>query len=157
MQDMTRTTPDGDDPQQSWQSHAETLGDYARSNNAPLAFLIGAGCSISSSCPSLAEVESTFDKMPVRKRGQVPTENRLNPEEMKRQLAPLFESASPNLGYFCLASLGRYRKTLVLNLNWDGMVESAAKTLGIPYQSLDIEDDPNEITATWDDMVTGLL
>lgn len=95
--------------------------------------------------------------MPVLRRGQSTNEQRYSDEEATRQLDPLFGSASPNLGYFCLASLGRHRRTLVLNLNWDGMVESAARALGIPCRTLDIEDAPNEITAIWDDMDTGLL
>ena len=145
------------DTQQSWHHHAETLGRYARSGQSPLAFLLGAGCSLTSGCPSLKSVEDVFAAMPTQKRGHLPAEHRFSPEETKLQLTPLFEAASPNLGYYCLASLGWHCKTLVLNLNWDDMVEHAATALRIAYLSYDIADDPTEIASAWEELDAGLL
>lgn len=145
------------DTQQSWHHHAETLGTYARSGHAPLAFLVGAGCSLSSGCPSLKRVEDVLASMPAQQRGELSAEFRLSPEETKRQLTPLFDGTSPNLGYYCLASLGRRCKTLVLNLNWDYMVERAADALGIAYLSYDLADDPTDIASAWDKLDAGLL
>ena len=145
------------DTQQSWQHHAETLGRYARSGQAPLAFLVGAGCSLTSECPSLKRVEDVLAAMPAQQRSDLSAEHRLSPQETKQQLTPLFEGASPNLGYYCLASLGRRCRTLVLNLNWDDMVEQAADALGIAYLSYDIADEPADIVPAWDDLDAGLL
>ena len=116
--------------QQSWHHHAETLGTYARTGQAPLAFLVGAGCSLTSGCPSLKRVDDVLAAIPAQQRGDLSAEFRLSPEETKLQLIPLFQEAAPNLGYYCLASLGRRCKTLVLNLNWDDMVERAAHAQG---------------------------
>ena len=150
---MSTTT----ETQQTWHRHAETLGSYARSGQAPLAFLVGAGCSLTSGCPSLTRVEDVLTDIPAQQRGDLTAEYRLNSEETKRQLTPLFESTSPNLGYYCLASLGRRCKTLVLNLNWDDMVERAADALRIAYLSYDIADDPTDIASAWDELDAGLL
>ncbi|MYE24919.1 MAG: hypothetical protein F4Y01_13420, partial [Gammaproteobacteria bacterium] len=145
------------DTYQSWCHHAETLGTYARSGQAPLAFLVGAGCSLSSGCPSLTGAEEVLANMPAQQRGDLSAEYRLSPEETRRQLTRLFHDASPNLGYYCLASLGQRCKTLVLNLNWDDMVERAAGALRIPCLSYDIADDPTEIASAWGELDAGLL
>ena len=116
-----------------------------------------AGCSLTSGCPSLKRVEDVLTAMPAQQRGDLSAEFRLSPEETKRQLTPLFEGTSPNLGYYCLASLGRRCKTLVLNLNWDDMVERAADALRVAYLSYDIADDPTDIASAWDELDAGLL
>ena len=150
---MSNTT----DNQQSWHHHAETLGTYARSGQAPLAFLVGAGCSLTSGCPSLKRADDVLAAMPAQQRGDLSAEFRLSPEETKLQLMPLFQEAAPNLGYYCLASLGRRCKTLVLNLNWDDMVERAADALRVTYLSYDIADDPTDIASAWHELDAGLL
>ena len=157
MTDTTDPMASSAHPKQSWHYHAQTLGGYARTGQTPLAFLIGAGCSLTSECPSLKKVENVLTAMPARQRGDLSAEYRFNLEETKLQLVPLFEGASPNLGYYCLASLGRRCKTLVLNLNWDCMVEHAADALGIPCRSYDIAEDPTEIVSAWDELDAGLL
>ena len=153
----TDPMPTTADPQQSWHHHAETLGVYTRLGQAPLAFLVGAGCSLTSGCPSLRRVDDIFTAMPAQQRGDLSVEHRFSPEETKRQLTPLFEGASPNLGYYCLASLGRRCKTLVLNLNWDDMVERAAAALGTNCRSYDVADDATKIASAWDELDAGLF
>ena len=75
-------------------------------------------------------MDDVLAAIPAQQRGDLSAEFRLSPEETKLQLIPLFQEAAPNLGYYCLASLGRRCKTLVLNLNWDDMVERAAHAQG---------------------------
>ena len=79
MTDTTDPMLGSANPERSWRHHAETLGGYARSGQTPLAFLIGAGCSLTSGCPSLKRVEDILTAMPAQQRGDLSTEYRFIP------------------------------------------------------------------------------
>ena len=112
---------------------------------------------MTSGCPSIREVDRINEQIPTSRPGRTNPSPYKNSPELKRQLFASFDGAQPNLGYYCLASLGRQRKALIINLNWDDMVETAAEALNIECASFDIEEDVEEILSRWKSLETGLL
>ena len=107
--------------------------------NDALVFVLGAGCSLSSGCPSYDGVKAKLDVAPGRDGRNV--EMRLAaPSAQRRRIQSMFEGCSPNIGYYCLAALARERRVIVLNLNWDNMVAQAAIAIGVECDSFDIQE-----------------
>ena len=122
---------------------------------APLIFLLGAGCSISSGCPSYDEVGIELDAVPSRDPRDT-LDRPTTPEVQSRHIRPLFTDTSPNIGYYCLAALARERRVVVLNLNWDDMVVQAASALGVECASHDIVGISNDDVSRFAESHSGL-
>jgi hypothetical protein len=119
----------------------------------PLTFVLGAGASLSSGAPTTGQVEQkwlsalagTFSDKEALRTGitLLGDDQKINP------IKPLFDSIKPFIGYHCLASLGRDRPILVLNLNWDDALEQACGSVGVPHLELSV-DTQGELTGDAD-------
>lgn len=107
-------------------------------SNAPLVFILGAGCSISSGAPSTPEafrhLDSGLQRHEQRERSFAPDQS---VAEKRAVLRPAFEGFAPGIGYLLLASLARSRRVYIVNFNWDLGVEMAAQHLGVNCKSFE--------------------
>ena len=67
--------------------------------------------------------------------------DRIGEREKQNILRDLFSEAKPHIGYLSLAAIGRHRRVVVANLNWDPLVSDACAQLGVPCQSFDLADE----------------
>jgi hypothetical protein len=116
-----------------------------------VAFMLGAGASLSSKGPTTRDVEDAFRAATsVRFEGMdlLRAIALLEDEEKQEILAPLFHDVHPGLGYYALAGIAAYKPVVVLNLNWDRALAEAAARSGVLLSSFDIKSDPG----TWPDV-----
>jgi hypothetical protein len=52
----------------------------------------------------------------------------------------MFAEIRPHVGYLSLAAIGRHRRVIVANLNWDPLISQACTELGVPYRTFDLAD-----------------
>jgi hypothetical protein len=127
---------------QLWSDKAKDLGRALREANQLTVFL-GAGASISSGAPDTAEVERLLGEM-FRRFGEpsklVANLHRVSGDDKAIALRDRFKDLVPYVGYRCLAALGRTRRVLVINMNWDPLLLSACDRLGVPCLSFDLRD-----------------
>lgn len=99
---------------------------------APLVFVLGAGCSISSGGPTtytaFQQLDSALQRLQGNERQFAPDQS---PDEKRTLLEAAFKSFSPGVGYHLLASIARSRPVYVINFNWDKGVEEAALAAGV--------------------------
>ena len=132
-----------------WADCARDLGN-ALGGADRLTVFLGAGASISSGAPVTAEVEELFDGMIGRFGGYdgiLSNLHRVADDDKATALARRFMDLTPFVGYRCLAVLGRSRRVLVVNMNWDPLLLAACDRLGVPCVSFDLRD-----AATWPDL-----
>ena len=134
---------------EGWREDTERIGVAWRQDDRPVVFCLGAGCSIFSGCPSEAAVAEVVGELAGRQRSANADEHVVAATEKQRAIEPLFSEQSPNVGYYCLAALGRTHRVFVLNLNWDDLVEEAAAALGVACVSIDMAD-AEEAQEGWD-------
>jgi hypothetical protein len=133
-------------PRRRWHRLAHDAGSGLATLPGPVCFVLGAGASISSKCPTTAEVdrklrELTRSRFPGRFVRDVL--HHFSQTQVQLQLAPLFAHANPYIGYLSLAALGRHRRVHVLNLNWDPMLKRACDELGVASVSFDLRSPPS--------------
>jgi len=66
--------------------------------------------------------------------------DRIGERDKQNVLRQLFNQVKPHIGYLSLAAIGRHRRVVVANLNWDPLVEKACAQLGVDYRSFDLAD-----------------
>jgi len=133
---------------QRWRDLARELGGVIRRSQRPTCFLLGAGASLSSGCPTTSQVEEAF-RAATGARFQGLDRMRMIqtlPESEKQDiLAPLFSGVRPGPGYLALAALAKHRRIIVLNLNWDDALAQACHRTGTCIKPFDITSEPD----TW--------
>lgn len=127
-----------------WRDLTSDVGATLARSRDPITFLIGAGCSITSGCPSVPQVD---DAIKAATNGRLQGNHRnlfheIPSKERLEILQPLFRPAKPYVGYYSLAALARERAVIVLSLNWDLMPEQSCAALGIPCTSFDLFNPP---------------
>ena len=129
-----------------WHRDAYAAGVAFVHTPGPIAFVLGAGASVSSECPKTTVVDEILSELILRWPGRTVREvlYRVDQAQIQTRLAPLFEGASPYIGYLSLAALGRRRRVHVLNLNWDPMIERACRLLGVPCLAFDLKRSPSQ-------------
>lgn len=119
------------------------MRDFLAQTTDPICFLVGAGASVTSGAPSMAKVEETW----VAALGNVArddlrrTLHKISQDQKRIPLLPLFSDLKPSLGYRLLAKMGRTRQVLVVNLNWDVLIEKACEEMGVQCSSFNLETD----------------
>jgi hypothetical protein len=128
---------------QEWQGLAI---DCARSlvlEEGPVSFLVGAGASLSSGAPSTPTVLRALTSATsgrIRSREVRALIDRIGERDKQNILRGLFRGARPYIGYLSLAALGRHRRVIVANLNWDPLVQQACAELQVPCVAFDLVD-----------------
>ena len=124
---------------------ANTLSLPAR-RHEPLCLLIGAGASLSSGAPSTLGVIAALEHIsagrladmdPRERRGAI---DRIAEADKRAALAALFAGIEPYVGYRCLAAMGRERRVIALNLNWDLAIEDACTRIGLTPESVSLDE-----------------
>ena len=128
---------------QHWQGVA---GDCARSlarDDEPVSFLLGAGASLSSGAPTTTSVVDALARATagrLRAKDVRTFVDRIGERDKQNILRGLFAEVRPHIGYLSLAAIGRHRRVVVANLNWDPLVAEACAQLGVPCRSFDLAD-----------------
>lgn len=118
------------------------LGGREDSDPEPLTVFLGSGASRSSGAPDTSEVEGLLGAMFERfGGGALENLHRVDDDDRSRALRDRFEGLVPYLGYRCLAILGRSRRVLVINANWDPLLQRACQLVGVPCHSFDLRDE----------------
>lgn len=137
------------DPHQNWLEHAKEtmlgLGPRDDKGPAPVTFLLGAGTSVSSRCPTTDQI---LDECRHRRPTLFPDDQAVYDkfstfaaaDERDELIRPLFEKVEPYVGYHCLAAMARDRLVFVANLNWDPCLKLAAERLDVPCERFDLRE-----------------
>lgn len=127
--------------QSTWRRAAVDIG-IALAEGTSLTFVLGAGASLTSKGPSSSDVDTALAEATSRFGSRAPTRyiHAVADSNKNAALSPLFRDAHPYLGYRMLAAMARTRKVVVINLNWDGLLATACRELGVPCASYDLTD-----------------
>ena len=126
-----------------------------------VAFLIGAGASITSGAPSTILVDEAITasvaghRYPGEEVGHVLA--KLTSTQRVGSVRHVFSHVRPHIGYLSLAALARSRRVLVASLNWDLALEMAAASLGVNCESYDLASPLNVISEAARKKSAGLL
>jgi hypothetical protein len=127
----------------TWRGVARDCARTLARGDGPVSFVIGAGASLTSGAPS---TERVFQALRDATQGRLRSDSiralihQIGESDKQAILRPLFEDISPYVGYLSLAALGRHRRVVVANLNWDPLIANACAALGVPCRSFDIAD-----------------
>jgi hypothetical protein len=159
---MEDTRPTMNHPTPSnWLSRLTAIRRFIANSDGPITFLIGAGASVSSGAPTTRQVEAALHEAMVAGDSRYDLRSaahRINEEQKRIALLPLFKTLIPNVGYRLLANLGRERQIRILNLNWDMLAERACELVGVAHRSFNLQTaTPGEIADAGSTMETGVI
>jgi hypothetical protein len=132
-----------DSPRERWRGIAQDCARSLARTEGAVSFLLGAGASLTSGAPSTSKVLSALaDATSGRLKADAVRDlvHRIGERDKQNVLRGLFEDISPYVGYMSLAALGKHRRVVVVNLNWDPLISMACERLGVPHQALDLAD-----------------
>ena len=82
-----------------------------------------------------------MDDRPIRRVRRILSNlHRVADDDKATALARRFMDLTPFVGYRCLAALGRPRRVLVVNMNWDPLLLAVCDRLGVPCVNFDLRD-----------------
>lgn len=124
-----------------WLDFAAELGGAIKAAGA-VTFVLGAGCSVTSDCPSTTKVIDAVEAAFGQRLGKGGLDHlhEITTLEQAAVIQPLFSKIEPHAGYLSLAVLGRHVRVVVLDLNWDPLVATACRQLGVQCRAVDIRD-----------------
>jgi hypothetical protein len=123
--------------------------------------LLGAGASLSSGAPTTHKLERCWlDAYPTRLRCRDELRENLGElteQEKQSAIKGLFGELHPHIGYHCLAALGRERRILVVNLNWDDALDRACEQLGVPHEYVELGEGAGVVTQRLEQFSQGVF
>jgi hypothetical protein len=132
-----------------WLDYGRELGESIGRSKRPVCFVLGAGCSLSAGAPNTVQIDTALRRATRTRFAGVELRDAIHqlPELEKQDiLQPLFAGVTTNAGYMAIASLAASRPVLVINLNWDLALQTAAIRVGVPITLVDMETDA---VGTW--------